>query len=236
MRLRPAGTSHKLAPSASGKPVLPEVRLRMPSITLDEKSARTIARGRIEKHDQAILEKFSQDKSVYPSKRLAWLRSVEADLPARFGKSLLSVMHDKRRVCAIVLGGLGDEKPGWIALTVLIFPFKHRAKPISVAYFSAHSVARLMERLREVDPIQAVRSELLEWSFMPLIKANGATEELICPTKTGYFAGTWDPEYCGVVFKTWLPDRLSSALENEVLNKLRKEARLGRAREMKGID
>lgn len=157
---------------------------------------------------------------------------MEARVRAVFGETLIVVWSDKRKVGAVVLNGFEDQRPGWLAASVFIFPFGTReARATNIAWFSAHSVARLMERLRDVNPMETMVRELLSGPLAALTTVTD-TQDLILPTKTGYFIGARDRDLRAPVFKTWLPDRLANNHERQVLDTLRREEKIGYARNM----
>ena len=108
----------------------------------------------------------------------------------------------------------------------------------SFALVSAHAIARLMERKREIDPLKALSSELLEWTFTELTIANIACpcDFAIVPTQTGYFTADMDREESLYVLTTWLPDRLLTQAEVNTLTMLRRERRLQYSRDRDGLN
>lgn len=180
-----------------------------PRVSIDEKSARTIARSRIEQVFAVRQEQLAGKASTLPQKRKAWIRAVERNIRRVMGESLLLTAPGKREVLFLCLDPF-EERPGWLWLTGGILHFQNEPVLAAFGLVSAHALARLMERKREVDPVKALSSEFLEWTFTELMIAMIADESdfAIVPTQTGYFTAEKDKEEQVYVFTTWLPDRL----------------------------
>jgi len=197
-------------------------------ISLDEKSARVIAKGRIASQFEKVMSGASSNEK-YPQKRLAWLRSVEAAIKKDLGDAILFSDRSKRHLLFVALGPI-DGKPGWLELSSYKLPFDRPVSGFVFAEFSAHSIARVMERLRTVETISVLREEVLPWS-LPQLQTHKA-EDLILPTKTGYFVGIRDAEADIPILKTWLPDRLANDRERKAIELMREEARVGSVQDL----
>ena len=195
-------------------------------VSIDEKSARTIARSRIEQVFALRQEQLARKLSALPQKRKAWIRAVERDIRKVMGESLLLTIPGKREVFFFCLDPF-EERPGWLWLTGGVLHVHNEPMLASIALLSAHAIARLMERKREVDPVKALSSEFLEWAFMEFARALIADEGdfAIVPTETGYFPAQKDPEQGVYVLTTWLPDRLLTYAQVNTLAVLRREQR-----------
>ena len=195
-------------------------------VSLDEKSARKIAAGRIADYAQMVLDHSGKP---LPQKRMAWLRELEARIRNRFGAGVLFISKDKRGLLCFVLCPYKFERVDSLEIVFLLYHFGKASQGDTIAQFSGHAVARLMERIRNVDPIVAVSGEFLQWTHAPLFKEYTGLHHdfLLLPTKTGYFMGKWDGEQFKYVMQTWLPDRLLNDSEQAALAKLRDEGQLG---------
>lgn len=194
-------------------------------VSLDEKSARTLARGRISRIVADRDEQIGNALNNLPGKRMAWLRAVQRDISLILGEPLLVVGATNRHVVFLCLDPV-DERPGWLVMTCCVCRYGREPGTVPVTLLSAHAIARLMERLRDVDPIKALKSELLQWTLLVLMSTERAPNAIL-PTKNGYFTLEKDLEENLYVFTTWLADRQLSDREQEILATLRTEKRLG---------
>lgn len=205
----------------------------MSKVSIDEKSARTIARGRIEQLFAFREEQLRKKSTGLPQKRNAWLRAIEREIQKVMGESLLLTAVNKRDVFFVCLDPW-EERPGWLWLTGGTLRFQSEPWMTAFGLVSAHAIARLMERKREVDPLKALSSELLEWTFAELIIATLDDERdfAMVPTRSGYFTAEKDRELIVFVLTTWLPDRLLRQAQVDALAILRREGRLQYGREL----
>lgn len=208
----------------------------MSKVSIDEKSARTIARSRIDRLFASRQEQLERKASALPQKRKAWIRAVDQSIRKVMGESLLLTAPGKRDVFFLCLDPV-EERPGWLWLTGGVFHFQNEPMLTPFGLVSAHAIARLMERKREIDPVKALSSEFLEWTFTELMIAMIADESefAIVPTRTGYFTAEKDQEEGVYVLTTWLPDRLLTYAQVNALAVLRRERRLELNRELDGI-
>ena len=214
----------------------PNTSVTASKVSIDEKSARTIARSRIEQVFACRSEQLNGEMSVFPQKRKAWIRAVEREIRRVMGESLLFTVPGKREVFFLCLDPV-EERPGWLWLTGGALHFNQPPVMASFALVSAHAIARLMERKREINPLKALSSEFLEWTFTELTIANIACpcDFAVVPTQTGYFTADMDREESLYVLTTWLPDRLLTQAEVNTLTMLRGERRLQYSRDLDGI-
>jgi hypothetical protein len=214
----------------------PNISVTASKVSIDEKSARTIARSRIEQLFASRQEQLGRKASALPQKRKAWIRAVDQSIRKVMGESLLLTNPGKREVLLFCLDPV-EERPGWLWLTGGVLHFQNEPMLAAFGLISAHAIARLMERKREVDPVKALSSEFLEWTFTELIIAMIAAESefAIVPTQTGYFTAEKDQEEGVYVLTTWLPDRLLTYAQVNALAALRTERRFQYNRELDGI-
>lgn len=202
-----------------------QLERRIDHVSLDEKSARTIARGRISallEHRNRAVRKILHN---LPHKRNAWIRAVEKALRQALGESLISLVAAKRFVLFYCLDPI-EERPGWLSISGGWLQFSDVPISGSISLISAHAIARLMERRREVNPVTAFSSECLHWTLLELT-FDQRFPFVIVPTQTGYFVVEGNAEFTKYVFTTWLADRQLSDVEQKILAKLRLEKRLG---------
>lgn len=207
--------------------IQPTLQTPHSAISLDEKSARTIARGRITRFSEEVSERLAKIQTNRPTKRLAWIRHVKAEFMKTFGDGVLTAFSDNRRVHGLLLHPVQDGIGGWLAASAYAIKFGNTLLTGGpLAYFSAHAIARMLERLRVVDPIHAMKEESFVWALAELT-TTAHREHYLLPTKSGYFCGVWDQNDSLPVFTTWLPDRYLTVREQEVLTYLRYERRIG---------
>lgn len=91
----------------------PKTSVTASKVSIDEKSARTIARNRIEQVFAFRQEQLAGKISALPKKRKAWIRAVERDIRKVMGESLLLTIPGKREVFFLCLDPF-EERPGWL--------------------------------------------------------------------------------------------------------------------------
>lgn len=194
-------------------------------VSLDEKSARRIAAGRIGEYANSL---FEFDFGPLPKKRIAWLRALEGKVEEKYGAGLLGMVKDKHRLNWAALVPGVHEQVGSLSIGSFDWKFGGFRDVIRLAQFSAHAVSRVMERTREIDPINAVSGEILPWMVLLLMyEMLGPHDFLLLPSKTGCFMGKRDEAEGMVFIRTWLPDRLLNDAEQAAVAKLRKDEQLG---------
>jgi hypothetical protein len=195
-------------------------------VSLDEKSARRIAAGR---NLDYLKNLFRQgNKKPLPTKRIAWLRAVEARAKKSFGKSFLFARRDKRLLLCLLLLPLDSERPDSLHIVAHAFEFDKEDQVIIIAHCSGHAVGRVMERVREVDPIAAIAGEILDWTLINMfVESTNPHDFILLPTRTGCFMCKGDHADFEIIIQTWLPDRLLNDAERGALDKLRNEQQLG---------
>jgi hypothetical protein len=155
------------------------------SARLDEKSARRIAAGRLKLLKEQI--DSARPRPTRKEKPNARAKGIEANLRRRFGSWLFFVAHRGRHVLAAYANP--SEQSGWIDLFLLDHNLRSDAVHIClIAQFSAHAVARLLERRRDVDVERLFVEELEGAPLLELLdKSSSATQEFRIATKFGSF-------------------------------------------------
>jgi len=195
------------------------------TVSLDEKSARTLARGRISRIVADRDEHLSRTIRNLPKKRHAWLRAIQRNVSLILGESLLLVGATNRHVLFVCLDPV-DDRRGWLEMSCYVCRFGREPESVTVALLSAHAIAQLMVRRRDVDPIAILKSEILKWTLIRLMDTE-REQYAILPTETGYFTMGRDEKLGMYVFTTWLANRQLTDREQRTLATLRKEERLG---------
>lgn len=204
--------------------------------SLDEDSARRIARAQIAQAHANAEGQFNQFQYPQVSKRGAWLRQAELGVRQFYGEFLLAVIVGKRSVTSIAISPANDLGNGW--LSIFSYTARHRGgnlAPISVGGISEHAIAKLMVRLREVNALKAIQEEFLGWSAACLLDCadrKPAYPQIFVPSKTGYFMSSLDESVLIgdrelLVLKTWIADRTLTRQEQLVLADLRRAQRVG---------
>jgi len=195
------------------------------TVSLDEKSARTLARARISRIIADRDESLRRTIRNLPKKRHAWLRAIQRSVSLILGESLLLAGATNRQVLFVCLDPV-DDRPGWLEMTCYLCRFDREPESVTVALLSAHAIAQLMVRRRDVDPIAILKSEILKWTLLRLMDTEREPYAIL-PTETGYFTMGIDEELGIYVFTTWLANRQLTDREQRILAMLRKEERLG---------
>jgi hypothetical protein len=208
--------------------------MKMPDIankpTLDDASARKIARGQISVAIENINSRITSLATSYPAKRGAWLRVVEDHYKETYKETLLHIETDKRRVVAFFLWPLADSYDGWIAIDVVVATFGSGTRQLRIAAITENAVVKLMQGLRETSHLDALRAQTLDWALnrvMTCYAEQNRPNNVCIPTKSGYFTAKWDLLHKAYVFTGWHPDRLLNDREQAILERLRREKQIG---------
>ena len=140
---------------------------RLPS--LDERSARRIALGRLDalKERIAAVHLGAKGESAKPEVRA---RAIQDAVEHGFGQSLLATERKGRILIHVV--ALPGEKPGWMDLVAVTHNLRSSNTHFVVfAQLSAHAMARLLERRRGVDLERLLAEELAQSRLAELIEA-----------------------------------------------------------------
>lgn len=197
---------------------------------LDLTSAKRIARGQINRVADTISERVARLPTQMPAKRMAWLRETENLYRQTYDEVLIGIASEKRRVFAVYLMPLAEEFEGWMSIEVAVASFKGARSSFVLAAVAEQTIARLMEGLKSVDAIEALRTELSEWNFIQLLQnmlLPTPQDVAYVATESGYFVAKWNADRHSYIMTSWLPDRLATDHERTVLRRLRREERLG---------
>lgn len=197
---------------------------------LDMASAKRIARGQINRVAETISERIARLPAQMPGKRLAWLREAENLYRQTYDEVLIGVASEKRRVFAVYLMPLAEQFEGWLSIEVAVASFKGARTNFVLAAVAEQTIARMLEGLKSVDAIEALRNELSEWNFIHLLQSMllpTPQEVVYVATESGYFVTKWNADRHSYIMTSWLSDRLATDHERTVLRKLRREQRLG---------
>lgn len=197
---------------------------------LDVASAKRIARGQINRVAETISERIARLPAQMPGKRLAWLREAENLYRQTYDEVLIGVASEKRRVFAVYLMPLAEQFEGWLSIEVAVASFKGARTNFVLAAVAEQTIARMLEGLKSVDAIEALRNELSEWNFIQLLQSMllpTPQEVVYVATESGYFVTKWNADRHSYIMTSWLSDRLATDHERTVLRKLRREQRLG---------
>ena len=197
---------------------------------LDMASAKRIARGQINRVAETISERIARLPAQMPGKRLAWLRETENLYRQTYEEVLIGVASEKRRVFAVYLMPLAEQFEGWLSIEVAVASFKGARTNFVLAAVAEQTIARMLEGLKSVDAIEALRNELSEWNFIQLLQSMllpTPQEVVYVATESGYFVTKWNADRHSYIMTSWLSDRLATDHERTVLRKLRREERLG---------
>lgn len=128
---------------------------------LDEKTARTFARGDFRRFLADADDRIATASPVRAGKRNAKLREIEKNLLRVFGKSLLFISHAKRHLDVYLIGVVNDGSAE-ILMTTYYADLKKRPKHRSycIARISGHAVARLVQRRERPDALAALQQEI----------------------------------------------------------------------------
>ena len=197
---------------------------------LDLTSAKRIARGQINRVSESISARVARLPAQMPAKRLAWLRETEHLYRQTYDEVLIGIASEKRRVFAVYLMPLAQEFEGWLSIEVAVASFKGARSSFVLAAVAEQTIARMMEGLKSVDAIEALRNELSEWNFVQLLQSMllpTPQDVVYVATESGCFVAKWNAERHSYIMTSWLPDRLATDHERTVLRRLRREQRLG---------
>jgi membrane protein YqaA with SNARE-associated domain len=197
---------------------------------LDLASAKRIARGQINRVAESISERVARLPSQMPVKRLTWLRETENLYRQTYDEVLIGIASEKRRVFAVYLMPLAEEFEGWLSIEVAMASFKGARTIFVLAAVAEQTIARMMEGLKSVDAIEALRNELSEWNFIQLLQSMllpMPQDVVYVATASGCFVAKWNAQRHSYIMTSWLPDRLATDHERTVLRRLRRDERLG---------
>ena len=198
--------------------------------TLDEASARKVARGQISVMVEKTAERIANTSTKFPAKRGAWLRAVEAGFRKGYKDNILTLVSEKRRVLVVYFLPLAEQYDGWLAVEASVATFGAEMRVFKISVISEHALARLMQGLRDCSLLDALRDQFLEWFLSTILAciASPNRPDILCvPTKSGYFTAKWDRMHSTFVYTDWQPDRLLTDKERTLLDRLRSEERLG---------
>jgi hypothetical protein len=176
-------------------------------VSLDEKSARRIAAGRLNAFQErvdAVLLGSEITASFKPDVRA---RAIEEIFQQAFGQwFLMSGRVGRNLVFGIAQSG---EKPGWVEILAIHHNLRSAATEVYLlAQLSAHATARLLERRRDVDIERLLAEELNGPPFYRLIDAHIANKpgDVRLATANGEFRFTRDEEEA-LLAVTWIATR-----------------------------
>ena len=125
---------------------------------------------------------------------------------------------------------LAEQYEGWLAIEISMVSFGGGTRNIKISALSENAIARVMQGMRDCSPLDSLKGELLEWTLSSVMNcmANQNRPDILCiPTKSRVFTAKWDRNHCTYVYTNWQPERLLADKEQAIVDKLRREERLG---------
>jgi hypothetical protein len=172
---------------------------------LDERSARSIAAGRL----NAIRERVLSVKlSTLPHKRGAATRQCLVHMHTLFGNWVLGEIIIKNRFACVVVADPHPVLNGWIDVYFIQVDLKKRERDVDFRVLfsiSAHATARLLERRRDVDIERLIAEELADIAVLRAVMDNynnNANSEFVLQTVNGEFRGYRD--HGKLIAATWI--------------------------------
>jgi hypothetical protein len=178
---------------------------------LDEKTARSIARGRLRTIDEDICKRLKErlSRALKASSLARLFVDLETVLRDALGKLLLSFGREGRTFYWLALHPSSSQSD-WMLLTYAKFNARSRTcRQYRVAELSGHAVARVLERLASTD-IDRIAEEFTTDSFDALneaLRGDSRKADLVVPTKSGEFRCTFDLQKQCYVAATWVKDK-----------------------------